>query len=631
MRARILLCLLFAPILVTGATPAEGQTFLPRGPWVPTWTVVYGGYRQVEGMAASGGAVWGVDYSVVTGPTGQVGQTAFVKVESGVWRAAQIVQGASLQSVALAGDKFGMAVGLSGAIYGYGGRLWAPVASPTREELVDVALSAPDNGWAVGERATVLHWDGREWTPQATPVQGSRLTAVEVTPTGEAWVTSLGGQILHYDGQDWTVADAPLLQQAADVAFASPTYGMAVGRNVLLYQNGAWHAIDAPEAAYQSVAFWQDTAYVVGDTRLYRYLPDGTWEAVPLADVTPAVADKPFVRVARAPDGVWAFAGDGATLLLRDDGATYVRPELKEAWALDMVTTDFGWAGGLAGTAAFVGVSGQSAGWTLQQAAPADTFVHTIDLVSATDGWAVGADPAESPQAHMWRWDGQHWNDWPVEKTWQIADIDMIDANEGWASKGNVVVRWDGREWSQVRGAPPNASAGGLAMLRGGPDPEGWFGAYGGMYHLEGDTWTPITLTNQALIVDIEVPDPTEGWAISDKALYRYDGETWSQVPLPLSPRSTLYDVDAPERDNAWILSDPDGLYHWNGTDWERHDLSPFGDAFQPLRLRALRLEPDSLATDVWLVGLNPSIGRYRVVVPVGTVFLPAVDRGFVR
>ena len=80
MRARVLLPVATCVALAATSSPVAGQTALPRGPWVPTWTVVYGGFRQVESLAAADGLAWGVDYTVVSQPTGNVGQTAFVQV-----------------------------------------------------------------------------------------------------------------------------------------------------------------------------------------------------------------------------------------------------------------------------------------------------------------------------------------------------------------------------------------------------------------------------------------------------------------------------------------------------------------------------------------------------------------------
>lgn len=606
--------------------PARAQADLQRGPWVPSWTIAYGGYRQVEDISVVGDDAWGVDYTVVTAPTGQIDQTAFVRAENGTWRVAQIVDGAGMQSVAMRRADLGFAVGDRGAIYRYDGRLWRPTVSPTDQELTAVAFGSEDEAWAIGERATILRWDGADWTIEETPIGGSRLTALAAVAPGDAWVASLGGQLLHYDGGTWQVAEAPLLQRSADIAFASPTYGMAVGLNVLLF-DGAWREIESPADSHTSVAFWQDTAYVVGDTRLWRYRADAGWDEPPLTGVHPSLRDGPFLAVRPAVGGVWALAADGATLLLHDEEAEYVRPGMTEGWALDMVTTEFGWAGGRAATAAFVGTDGGA--WTREVAAPPGTVVWALDLVSEESGWAVGQSTEEPAGARMWRWDGEGWSDWAIDKTWEIGDIEMLDEGEGWASKGNVIARWDGQEWRSVPGTPPGASSGGLGVLRDGGETRGWFGTFGGMYELSGETWVPITLTRQSLVVDIEVPDPREGWAVMAEALYRYDGSDWSEVDLPLRPSSVLLDVDAPERSNAWVLADPDGLYHWDGTSWERHDLSPFGGMFAPSRIQALRLEEDSLATDVWVVGRYPSIGRYRVVTPVGSAYLPVTGKRF--
>jgi hypothetical protein len=342
------------------------------------------------------------------------------------------------------------------------------------------------------------------------------------------------------------------------------------------------------------------------------------------------VADKAFRRVVSASDGVWALATDGTTLFVTGGRATYERPAVTELLSLDVLAGGFGWAGGQSVTAGFVGAVDDV--WSQAQDLPAGVTVGALDLVSTDYGWAVGQEPGDPPQARVWRWDGTRWQDGFIDKTWEISDVQMLDRDEGWAGHGNVLIRWDGSVWRAVQGGPQEAAYGGLSVLRGGTDPEGWFGAYGEIYHLVNGEWQWQPLSDYSaarlLVEDIEVPDATEGWAVTEHALYRYDGQSWQKEALPTRADAVFYDVDAPGKGNAWVLVEPDGLFHWTGFAWEFHSLAPMGDAFRPVRLRALQLVPGQPSTDVWLVGKSPSIGRYRVVTPVGTVHLPYLARG---
>ena len=203
------------------------------------------------------------------------------------------------------------------------------------------------------------------------------------------------------------------------------------------YAGDRWRQIEGPARTQQSLAFLQDTAYVVGDSALYRYPPGGPWEEVRLDGLSPDVSSQKWTRLAAAPDGVWALAGDGTVVLLGPQEARFVRPALREAYALDMVDTELGWAGGLAATAAFVGSGPAGGPWTRAHAAPEGTVVRAIDLFGAADGWAVGADPI-GQDAHMWRWDGTAWQDWPIEQTWESADFEVHGSVGAWAWRRNV-------------------------------------------------------------------------------------------------------------------------------------------------------------------------------------------------
>ena len=75
-----------SPSLVAQVAPA-----LPRGPWVPSWTVLYGGFVQVDDVSfARPDLAWGIDTTVVTASGPRRGQTAFVLYDGKVWRSAQI-------------------------------------------------------------------------------------------------------------------------------------------------------------------------------------------------------------------------------------------------------------------------------------------------------------------------------------------------------------------------------------------------------------------------------------------------------------------------------------------------------------------------------------------------------------
>lgn len=618
-------------LLLVGQAPGHAQQdgVSEADMWVPLWEVSYGGFRKLIDIAsASSSEAWGIDSNVLASPSGPRGQTLYVHRTGDWWRVVQVENGPHILAIDMTAPDEGFAVGERGAIQHFGGWRWQSVRSPTVHKLADVAMVSGDEGWAVGDRGTILEWDGSDWEQVEVPeqIRVFLISAVAAPESGEAWATSTGGQILHYEGDDWSVFPAPEMVGLTDIAFDASGRGMAVGRHALEYSGGSWREIDGPGPTMTSVAWHSGVAYASADGQLWQH-SDGEWGLVAMPETPAGVQSLEFRKVSEAFDGVWGMStDDGAVLHMSGGPAAYVRPAVRGLMAIDMITTTFGWAGGAAVTAGLVG--SLDGAWSTEIAMPAGSEVRGIDLVSETDGWAVGRLVREVAEARMWRWDGTQWAEWPIEKTWELSNIDMIASDDGFANGGNVIARWDGEEWRQRADVPPAAMPGGLSMLKGGENPTGWFGGYGRIMRLADGEWSQELLSDTGLVFDIEVPDQREGWATTGSALFRFDGETWSEAEIAVAPSTLILDIDAADIGNAWLVTDDHSLYHWNGTDWARHDLSPLGVGFKTLRISAIRIEPSTLATEVWLAGENPSIGLYRIVTPVGVIQMPAVLKG---
>ena len=75
-----------------------------------------------------------------------------------------------------------------------------------------------------------------------------------------------------------------------------------------------------------------------------------------------------------------------------------------------------------------------------------------------------------------------------------------------------------------------------------------------------------------AMQKSFEVPAPDEGWAVSSRFLFRYDGEVWRELVLPVTQGAEYMDVHARVGD-AWVLADP--------------DVPPCEGAYRPLAVHA--------------------------------------------
>lgn len=619
-------CILAMAACALPTTAAHAQT-IGRGRWLPTWTVEYGGYKQCDDLAAAGETgAWCVDATVVTTAQGKRDQTAFVHFDGSVWRAVQFAEGVHLRAIAMSGSRFGVAVGDRGAIWQFDGVQWRAVPSGTNLELRDVAVWAPNEAWASGVLGTVLRWDGRSWRRTPTSYENLPMQTIAAAAFGDAWSATFAGDLIHFVDDQWFNENTPHITQPIDLAFAAPDHGMVVGVGALELREGLWRQAAPPTKEFSSVTWAReasaDVAYAASHDRLERY-ENQQWSQVPFAPAPVDLSTVHFTRVARHPAGTLALGTDGTTVRIVGGQGLYMRPAVRELFALDVISGELGWAGGNALSSAFVGL--QDGRWSLEPPSAAGLQVLDIDLVSKTDGWAVGFAGDEPGEARMWRWDGAAWRDWPIDKTWVLNFVDMVSPTEGWASGFNVVVHWDGSAWQLVPGAPAGAAQGALAMLHNSPAPEGFFGGRGRIYHMHDSRWDEQPLPGtSARVQALAAPSADEGWAVTDNALFRYQDGSWKAVSLPVSRDAYFWDVDASEPGNAWVLVEPDGLYHWTGSRWEWHDLSQIGGHAHPDRLRALT-DPTTGATDVWLAGDPPTIARYHIERPFVQLYIPVV------
>lgn len=615
-----------------GALPTQDEP--SRGPWVPSWYVAYGGYRQVADLAVVGPSeAWGVATAATGTGADALVETAFVHWEGETARAAFVVEGLVLSAIDMVGPEFGLAVGAEGAVYRYDGRRWREQECPVRLDLTDVELRSESDGWVVGDRSTIMRWDGTGLEVVLTSDDLPRLNAVATASSGEAWAITADGRILRYDGQGtWDYEPSPQVRQLTDIAFASPDWGLAVGLAVLERRGGAWRQVETSARWTVSVAWDEETAYMVADDRLRRYTAAG-WADLEYATAPVDLGSLNYRRVLPGSGGVWALVQDGTAAWIADGVAELVWPRVRTMAALDMVSPEYGWAGGEAMTHGLVGPVGPA--WTHSVSMPFGSAVLDVDLVSEDDGWAVAKELAAGAFEYgLWRWDGTDWSKWPTDKTWRLEGVSMVAADDGWVSGSNVVARWDGEDWIALTGAPAEAMTGVLSMLRGGEEAEGWFGSLGAIYHLLDDSWTRQELPGTAMpVTRICMASSREGWAIAGSEAFAYDGQEWSRLDLPPGVEEGVSDVHAPASGDVWFLTNRDQLLRRYRGDWELHSLEYLGRNRKPVRIRAV---PSGLAegadresqTDVWMAGEGPTISRYRIVTPMTQLFLPACATG---
>lgn len=628
---------------------------------VAGWHVAHGGFSGLRDVAsarvvrtAAGGAetiegvTWAVDpHRVGGGATAERDLTAMVRIDDGLARVTGFVDGVLLQALSIAdgADEVGFAVGIDGAMARLAGERWVRITSPTEASLVAVALFSPGAGWAVGSRSTILHWDGTRWAIEdAPPGIGSAadITGVAAVSAERAWAVTFDGLILERDAAGWRLVEgAPRTPGLSSIAFQGTERGYAAGDGVLEYSGGDWRALSLPDGSYSDVVFAGAAAYVVRDGEVFRL--EGTrLDVVGGEGLSTPLEERRIARlVALAPDrtDVLAVARPGVVVRISGLAAHPSWPPVTGASSLAVTSDNFGWIGGTVSTAGIVG-AGNDGAWRRMDIAEPGVTITDIDAPLDGVAWAAGyirsdVDGVATFIDKAWRWDGEGWADADPPPGVRFDGISALSRDEAFSARGNGIVRWDGAEWQALEGAaaPEGAEFGDVHMLAGGPDPEawdGWFGGVGAVHRLRAGSWTTYPLRIEGVVTRLVMSSESEGWALAGGEVFRFDGAAWSATEPPIDSRSEVLDIDSSGANDAWLLTDFDGLLHWDGARWRRQGIGPLADQATFHRVRALRPDPDpsSPAVDIWLLGSPFTLARYRLVVPVARLMLPWVDIG---
>ena len=328
---------------------------------------------------------------------------------------------------------------------------------------------------------------------------------------------------------EWCVITSPTTKNLYGISMASPNEGWAVGQDstLLHYVSGNWSVVTSPVPAIMSLGEitmvsanegWAEaTGYETPGnygSKLLRY--DGTaWSAIP------GLIYQSYRGLSALPGNkVWIAGGGGCCReygeILYFDGT-----DLQIQWSADhpyfpaaiqMISPDQGWAvGGLEGLIL------RYDGHTWQQvASPTQVILWALDLVSASDGWAVGTDGT------IVHYNGTAWQTVvsPTSNTlWAIA---MVSADDGWAvGNGGGILHYDGSDWSAVQSPTTN-------------------------------DFNAVTMVS-----------PSEGWAVGDNGtILHYIPVHQTFLPLvlkcwPLQPPSTppLNDIDNPDGDGHYTIN----------------------------------------------------------------------------
>lgn len=259
-----------------------------------------------------------------------------------------------------------------------------------------------------------------------------------------------------------------------------------------------------------------------------------------------------------------------AMLPVRDAAATTVQSPYEVSGALTIVEDVLGsselWAYKEFGKnePKLVRYEPNGAAWTLDDLG---SYVHDLEMVSATDGWALTYRDGND---YLWHWGGEAWSRHSLPYDIWPDTIAAAAPNDLWIS-GRIGVgddywvwRWDGHTWQ--RWGFGNAEIDDVAVV--GPD-DVWVAqqVYAGdaqvrLSHWDGHTWTQRTVPDMAFLSDLDAA-PGNVWVTGQRAnasgqFMRWDTAGWTELPYG----------------GEWIKPAPDGTL-WSG--------SPYGDSIAHL------------------------------------------------
>ncbi len=479
-----------------------------------------------------------------------------------------------LRSVSLSSPTFGWIVASGGQIFKWDGAGWtaqlSPVAVPPVDMLSVFAVSGTD-AWAVGVGSTIIRWNGASWTgpmvaPTLAPVDYRSIRMVSST---DGWIagklnpTSNEGTLLRWNGVSWNIIRSYVIVNLNGLSMLpGGSAGSSVGdaETIVYWNNVQWIAQTSPTAfsLFGLYLIATNDGWAVGAFgNIYRY--DGiSWR-----------------HYETLPSGITLFS-------------------------VFMRATNDAWAVGFPAGAAFPPtiVRWNGAAWTVVSPAGVATGEALLDvfMLSATEGWAVGTGGLVAPAkpATILKWDGSIWTSVPSGTAsvclgvgiaaCALFSVQMLSSTDGWAvgcttllCVAPIILRWNGLAWSIFTSPLGIAGLLGIHMLS---PTDGW--AVGAtavdgqatIIHWDGVQWRrapgPLTVGGTGLI-SVRMVSPTDGWAVGAASgptslITHWDGSTWNVVAtlaVPPSLAVLLRRVFMVSAFDGWIVSDTGLILHY--------------------------------------------------------------------
>lgn len=293
------------------------------------------------------------------------------------------------------------------------------------------------------------------------------LSSVSMPSVDEGWAVG-AGILLHYSNHQWAELSGQNIPGLTSVSMQSTSLGLVGGDKgeILRYIGGCWkEEVGEPPSLnglyphiFSTVALSYDSAWAVGWNSTINRYSKGSWSDQSQLANTGGGASLNSIYMLSEDDG-WIVGSDinGGSVILRYQNGRWVKQPSPPSMPLNSVmfiSQNEGWAVGNEykqneykayehDGVAFHYLNGN---WSVVSI-PGIENLHSVYMLSAADGWAVGADRKNSG-AILHLINGQ-WQPVATPKVGELLSIAMVSANEGWAVGNGVILHYQNGTWQQ--------------------------------------------------------------------------------------------------------------------------------------------------------------------------------------
>jgi hypothetical protein len=369
------------------------------------------------------------------------------------------------------------------------------------------------------------------------------LLDVAMLPSGEGWAVGERGLILQRHAGSWRTSPSPVESDirrvfviAANDAWALSDESFAVAPGELRYRSRLLH--------------WDGAAWSVFSN------PTRMGHIVDLSFLTERYG--------------WGIVSEDEGLepvfyLIRWNGREWSTinrtPALR---AIQMISPSMGWAVGDDG----VILRWNGAVWRAIES-PTETDLDGLVFTSNVSGWVYGTGGVILRYAH-----GEWWTYSSMAPSPRQMVMDP-EGEDGWVlgswQRGDIVLRWDGKDWVTFYGGGPDGEV--LALdypVLGEAWAAGWIpgrSRAGMLWHWDGGAWNreiekvPLPIQSAAFLPD------GGAWGVGeDGLLVKWDRTEWMAANGPTG--QTLNAVAFLSAADGWAAGEGGQILRWDGSDW---------------------------------------------------------------